>query len=604
MVLNPRTFTIFICPEKEFTMYKISRYLCLVPFLMVLFTVFILKPGSIETSKVWIYISFSLTLISTVISYYIHKNAINFNIVDWLFLLFYTIGLVVSSVSTATHYVKLEIFTLLIVLYFCFRIFLSQNNFNSYWLSIIYVSSILMYSLYGFLQHINIIQYNSYPEKMMSGNFVNPGLYAGYLVIALPLIIDFIYKDSIALRRRYSANLIPFYFRCVLSSITMVFIVFILFNVDKRATIISVLISLPTMFLGIKKKVVKKLFFKNRYLSYVFIFLFFCIVGATSIRLYNQKLGSSQVRFKIGLITLNSISNDLIGKGIGCFPEGYTQEQIKYNQAQKKDSEKLNFITPYAYNEFLQIAVEFGVLGSVVFLLIICSTVYKGFSYRNYGYVGSLIALQVFSSMWYPYLFIAFIICLLFYIANSTTRYKKNSSRRVTIILLVVLTVVSITCVKFGMSRFIAYQKLDKLTNNPLEIKVDKYEELYPSLQGDTRFLMNYAILLTANANYDRSIDVLNRLKCIYSKREVFLALSKNNLLLGDTMAAEKNILNYCYLNPLDRNTNYAIADFYLRIGDVEKSEDCINIIKKTDTVSYTIKSLEEQLYMIKTKPD
>jgi hypothetical protein len=105
--------------------------------------------------------------------------------------------------------------------------------------------------------------------------------------------------------------------------------------------------------------------------------------------------------------------------GLGNFPGAYGDTQAAYF-ASGKASETEEFVAgnpEYGFNEFLQIAIESGMLALLLFIGILVCAVKGLMKKKEWGMLGSLIALLVFSCFSYPFSILPFLIIFVFLLA-------------------------------------------------------------------------------------------------------------------------------------------------------------------------------------------
>lgn len=575
-------------------MSKINNKVTLFPFFLIFFTVFFLKKGSMSIYPEWVIAIFPLIVLSTILSYVKYKRSLNFNFLDLFVLVFYAIGIVNSLFREYVNFYRLEHFTLVIILYFCFRIIINQKIENLSFISIFYIVSIFTYCLYGIFEYYGVIFFSA--PQQMTGRFSNFGLYSGYLVTSLPLVVFYIFKYKYVLYTHRSIHRVFFF---VFLVVTFILLFFVLYHVTKRATILSIIISISILLAGLYQRKVFVFIADHKRFSFVLGLVLFILLFVFSFKLYNQSLGSSTIRYKVGLVTLKAIENNKMGVGLGCFSKAYNPQHILYNK-EKSGTDILNFVAPYPYNEFLNIGVEFGILGLICFVLIVFLAFYYAIKKKLYGHLAALLSLQVFSLMWYPYLFLSFIICLVFLLASVSGYSKVQGSLLLSNSLTVVISLLCLICTISGINRLLAEKKFRKMKENPISISVEHYADNFAALQSDETFLFSYSSYLNNKEKYDEALNILERLQVISSKKTTYLAIAKVYIALGEIAKAEEYLENYYYMEPYDIRAKYNLSDIYLDLGNVDKAEYFISEINKKDSMSYSAIYLNDKLEKLK----
>jgi len=88
----------------------------------------------------------------------------------------------------------------------------------------------------------------------------------------------------------------------------------------------------------------------------------------------------------------------------------------------------------YAFNEYIQIGVESGVLGLILFLALMVVVLMRAYRNKQYGVMGALVSLGVFAFFSYPFSVLPFLIVLVTLLAlgqvgqADKTVYRNHSA--------------------------------------------------------------------------------------------------------------------------------------------------------------------------------
>lgn len=322
------------------------------------------------------------------------------------------------------------------VLHLCFIKHLHVGEAVIYkWLSLFFVyvlcrmltnKSILLYSivLSGILQSaVAILQKlylidanNSFFD--VTGTFSNPGVLGGYLAVAFTVSAHLLRKAA------KNKSRIRMLFLCIALLITGIALVL----ADSRAAFTGVFFGIMICFYS----EIRSIFIKHKI---VFAAIFLIIVVVSGLFLFNYRKDSALSRLLIWRISADMICDKpLTGHGITSFEQKYMLYQAEYF-AKNEDSKFVSIAdnVPYAYNEFIHISVEMGILGLLLLLFMLYSVFSSG---RQFGKKSAFAAFLVFSLFSYP----AEIFSLLFLFpviaAGINTKILKiiNLSRTVMII--------------------------------------------------------------------------------------------------------------------------------------------------------------------------
>src|SRR5690606_33805524 len=127
-------------------------------------------------------------------SYRNNRQPVKYHIID---LLLFVVVLFSFSITYLIHQVvnnKMILLVLLLVLYFSFRIFLVQRSADLYVLTLAFLLTGLAGAGWGMLQ---IVGYAASGHHLFrtTGAFFNPGPYAGYLAMVLPVALYYVLRD-------------------------------------------------------------------------------------------------------------------------------------------------------------------------------------------------------------------------------------------------------------------------------------------------------------------------------------------------------------------------------------------------------------------------
>jgi len=216
-------------------------------------------------------------------------------------------------------------------------------------------------SVWCLLQYISLIDSaNTYFS--VSGSWVNPNVTAMFLAMCLPVLL--------ALWLIHTGI-----FRKVIT-ISFIFILGALMLLSCRTAYIgagtAIMLILNYRFGIIDWLKIKK----NRPQSLFFIIFSLLILISVGIKLYESKKESADGRLLIWKISTDMLlQKPVTGYGYGMFEREYNLEQAKYisegkvSYAELKNARHVNM----AYNEFLQNAVEGGIVGIILFTALILS---------------------------------------------------------------------------------------------------------------------------------------------------------------------------------------------------------------------------------------
>ena len=247
----------------------------------------------------------------------------------------------------------------------------------------------------------------------LTGSFFNPGPYAGYLAMVLPLCLhhfvrfrDWKWLITSLKIERAAAGVVGVLILCVLPA-TM-----------SRSAWVAALIGCGwVMYMHRDSRKWKLLWrrYKKRYVSWgIGIFLVLIVGGAGAFFL---KPDSALGRLFLWKITCQAIANHPWGCDKGfAFAYGEAQEAYFAKGDYAEWEERVAGSPEYAFNEYLELTLTQGPAICIMLIVITFACLWAGTQFRRYGVCGAIVTLLVFSFSSYPMHLPAFIVayvCLL-----------------------------------------------------------------------------------------------------------------------------------------------------------------------------------------------
>ena len=177
----------------------VMRFILLIPCFLILATVFVvneeLTDGVISGKYFWFYLSMGIMAVLSIITVTKNKQSLQFSRFDILILLFgltsYLFGYRVHGSEAITKHILL---ILLILLYFYFKIALQTQKSASYWVLLFLMTTGLVEAIWGMMQLYGY-SISHHTLFKLTGSFFNPGFYAGYLAVVLPVAFYYLLRN-------------------------------------------------------------------------------------------------------------------------------------------------------------------------------------------------------------------------------------------------------------------------------------------------------------------------------------------------------------------------------------------------------------------------
>lgn len=443
---------------------------------------------------------------------------------------------------------KLMVVALLFALWFLLRLTLSSYSFLSTFFLFIFIYTGAVEALWGIGQVFHFIRNDA--NYLLTGSFFQPEAYAGYQALVLPLSL------SMALRYRNCNKKQWWNIRTALyhsSIFSIACIVIILPAGMSRISLIAAIFSclwVAWIQLSWSKKI--KSFLKSGRRIMIPAFILIPLLGAgilfTVVFINNDSLAK---KIHIWQVTSSVISErPVLGSGMGQFQNTY----IRHAPA---NPEMLATIfdddTPmYAFNEYLQLIVEHGVIGLLIFLGIMVSCFLYGLKHKQTGVCGTLISLAILSIASYPLQLPSFLITIVFILAicmvdksplqtkqSALARYYKANaltSRKWNVKILA--SSILITTLLYA-----AFIHKKNTFNHFYIMHPDKREAFIPSLCHYPSFLCENAQYLNKIKLYNESNIILKKAIRFSNSPLLYTLMARNYQALGKYDFAEKCLL-------------------------------------------------------------
>lgn len=276
----------------------------------------------------------------------------------------------------------------------------------------------------------------------------------------------------------------------------------------------------------------------------------------------------------------------LAGWGIHGFQANYMHVQAAYLASHTDtDYAQLAGNICHPLNEYMFVIVNFGLIGFLLIALFVwCVLCY----YCNHKSLGGLVGIQTISliavfSLFsypfsYPFTWVVFIISLyLIFKGCLSSRMKKIYTKPLVLVFLLTafLPVKAYQC---GAK----WEKLIVKVNDGYKSGIRlQYENLYPVLHYNERFLYNYAYTLYRLGLYEESLNVAFECETRQSDYYLSLLLGDINSSLGNDDVAVKYFLLAHHMCPCRFEPLCAIYDVYKNQHDYEKCKMMSKIISE-----------------------
>ena len=594
---------------------SLLRLMELIPCFMVLATVFVvnreLANGVVAGKYFWFYLSMGVLAVQSVINVFLPQGRNGFtqgaqSANDWLIPVFGVITLTVSYfVNGSEAITKHILLILLVLLYFYFRMAFQTHRSAYYWLPVFLMVTGLVEAVWG-LRQLYGFSVSQHSLFRLTGSFFNPGPYSGYLAVVLPVTVYYLLRDWSCVKIRFQLRYWPVYLRWGLALVTFVCVLTVLPASMSRAAWLGAIGGCGVVFSFFSAQRHGEHKGSQRKIVWIAVVSLALLAGCAG--MYYLKKDSADGRAFIWKNAVQTVWHHPMGVGIGNFSGSYGETQAAYF-ASGKSTEREEYVAgnpEYAFNEYLQICIEHGIIPFVGFMGIVFLSLRSLIVSRKWGMAGSMVSLLVFAFFSYPFSVLPFLIVFVFLLAVSgstrrttlrpihrkgigiqmiTNRNCKSATISKVYIICVLFLCLSITafCLYKEYPKYRAYKKWNTdrfLYSAGLYSDVVKnHEELYPLLNDQIRFLFEYAQSLSKTERYKESNRVLEKAVRISCDPMLYNVMGNNFKEMEEYDKAETMYLRASQIVPNRVYPYYLLTHLYIAAGDTVKAKEMAQLV-------------------------
>lgn len=429
----------------------------------------------------------------------------------------------------------------------------------------------------------------------LTGSFFNPGPYSGYLAMILPVCL---YQWLVCGRRggRVVAGGVMLLILCVLPA-----------GMSRSAWLAAGVSCLCVYAWHMDWTDKFRLLWQQQRQRVVMVVVGgFCVLLLAGYLLFVLKPDSARDRLFMWKITCRAIAEKpLTGYGIHNFAAAYGNAQETYFAAGDYEpwEERVAGSPEYAFNEYLQAAVELGIPLAVCLLVVVVLCLYRGVRKGRYGICGAILSLMIFSFSSYPLQLPVFIVTfggLLVACLSGADRWQwlglavsvgiiggfrlKNDLQ------------VEQACREWMNARVLynagAYQSAEK-----------EYGRLYPLLRDRASFLFEYGHGLHKQQQFSKSNRILKEALQRSCDPMILNVIGKNYQQMGDCLSAEDWFIRSTHRLPGRIYPYYLLAKLYaepsFRQPDKFEKMKWMVLTKEPKVHSTAIRQMREEIKKI-----
>lgn len=553
----------------------------------------------VEAGQVFYFIAVSLIVLILFAFTLLLKRGnikVKLNLIDVSFIALWAYIFIrsVFTQSFSFYNPKLIVYTFLVFLYFIFKNVLQKDNksnaLNLFLFIIIFIGT--LQAVYGNLQ-LHGFYVSNHNLFKITGSFFNPGPYSGYLASVFPLALGFVlFFDTNNLQCKFIRYLsFAFLFASLL----------IIVPAGSRAAWLAivgssfVLLAIKFHSFGKLKKHLNTPIKKGALAAFVLIVIF-----AGAVALYQIKPGSVNGRLFIWKLSSKMIAEKpLFGTGFDRFTVDFNNYQASYFARQDKnggiDEEEAMIAGTgeYAFNEYIQFAVEAGIIGLLLFITLVLLAIWQIFKKPTDKYVvlsgAGMVSVLIFALFSYPFAIVPIAVNFIFFIAVISSKIyqpfyvkpfiKENFSISKLVQVPVAATLLVIAV--FGgvklQIQFEAYCQWKTAQTNlqfgMYEASANEIKEIAPFLYWHPLFMHQYGNVMVLVGKNKFGITILKRATAICSDPYFYNNLGNAYKKVMSYTKAEEAFKHASFMVPHKVYSKYLLAGLYSECGQTDKAQ-------------------------------
>lgn len=484
---------------------------------------------SFSTHALTLIIFLTISIVLTLSFFLKNKKKISFTLSDLFLLSFFVYYIIRYDFNEQLANWRIILWLDILILWVLIKWLRHNGLLTSECISWVIVASGCLQAIWGLLQLYNFCPSN-HVRYDMTGSFLNPGPFTGYISVAFPVAFHLYLKNKDC--KQWLA----------LTAMAIMFII-LPAGMSRSAWIGTIVASCFVLF---QQKGLKKYWYTAKRGSTITILLLVIVGIIGGVFMFNLKKDSAYGRLFIWGNTCTSIAKrPVTGYGSCSFSEVYASSQsekfLSGNYSERE--EKVAGNPEYAFNEYLQIWMEGGLIMLLLFIGLVFICMKQSLYHKQYGLCGGLISFLCFAFSSYPFQYPSFWTVLCFLLAGMATIQSKPQIYSDNLSLPILF--VSSVCVFLSLSS--PYKQIEiwgkcriLYPKGETALAINGYKLLYPSLKHSPKFIFEYAQYLSGNKEYEISNALYERYLKLQCNSLIYNFIGDNYLKLSQFQLAEK----------------------------------------------------------------
>ena len=448
--------------------------------------------------------------------------------------------------------------------------------------------------------------YSNHSLYALTGSFYNPGPYSGYLAMIFPVCLN----ERLKWKEKKKA--IPYY---IALSVILLILCVLPAGMSRSAWIAAAVSSAYIGLMHYRKPIrnyIKNYWNKtrgHRSKTVCYGLLVILLSGIALFGVYQMKKDSADGRLFMWKIAACAVcERPWTGYGWNSVPSAYGQAQEDYFAAgdYTETEERVAGAPEYVFNEYLQVAIAWGLPALCLGLLVIGGSLYAGHKRKEYGLCGALLSLAVFAFSSYPLQFPAFVSALIMLVLACGVGALPLKRFGMRVLFASLLIGASYGC-------FYKYQQKSKTLeackqwvksrmfyqSGAYPQAIESYEEIYEAMTWNARFMFEYGHALHKSHQPEASNRILQAALQVSGDPMILNVIGKNEQEMKNYESAEHWLMRATHRLPGRIYPYYLLAQLYADSAfyQREKLERMVSIVleKEPKVQSTAIRQMRQK---------
>lgn len=309
--------------------------------------------------------------------------------------------------------------------------------------------------------------------------------------------------------------------------------------------------------------------------------------------LYFVRQGSADSRVLMNMVALNEWKgHPWWGCGVGGYIQTLAQGQMQYFAAHPES--KFVYcvgVTDMAFNEYVKVMVEQGVIGIVLMLNVVGWSIWRLYKEQS-PITGAMTALCVAAMFSYPFELFPFMILASWFVAMAAGCKTIDcdwslGKKDVAIMCVIITTGLTITLNREVNRRKKIVMDAEIFSNTRDAVFIDHFYELLPDMNDNREFLFRFAKILRETGRYNDSNAILRMEAQLDTDPIVYVVMGRNYEDMNLYAEADRSYLQAFFLQPNRIYPLYRQMKLYERIGDnIRMNQKAMEIMTFTPKVA------------------